>query len=154
MHPSDLLDHLLTERDLSAAEFARMIGVGRSNVSDVLAGRADLSLTEWGNWLGALGMRLTYGLEPGGSGYYVGPDGIWPRLTKRLARGRQGTPTRTKGELLDLLEHAGVTTPEAWRTLLPLHLAPVLDSGWLHGQAGQSTEALAAQVRALREGQA
>lgn len=149
MDPAQLLEHHLKDQGLSASQFAARIGVNRSTVSEVLNGNADLSRVEWGRWFGALGLKLTYGAAPASNaGFFTGPDDVYPWMHKRLVRSRKPAPVRARGEVIDVLERAGLNLGEAdtWVRLLPMHLAPILESGWLWREGPDTTQSLAARV--------
>ncbi|WP_104990843.1 helix-turn-helix transcriptional regulator [Deinococcus sp. NW-56] len=147
----ELLEHHLDERGLSQADFARMVGVNRATVNGVLQGKEGLSLKDWGRWFGALHLKIMFGAEPIGAsmGFFINGEDVWAWLLKRLARSRRAAPLRTSGEFQEVLHHAGVS---GWYAdLLPQHLAPVMESGWLWREGSDTPYALAARIQEAME---
>lgn len=149
--PADMLRDALEKRDITQKQFADMLGIHQQSVSRVLTGKSGLSYKEWGRWFGALGLKIMWGTQPLGAsmGFFVNPEDAWDWLLKHAARGSKGKPKRLPSEFYDVLERAGLVTQENWPKVLPLHLQPIIKSGWLWREGNDTAEGLAAAVRSL-----
>lgn len=145
--PHDILASLLDHYGMSQATYAQMLGVSRSAVNEVVTGRKALSINEWRRWFGAFAFRLKFTLVPSGSsqGFFEGPLDIWDWVQKRAARRRMDTPTRTLDDIQTLAAHIGVLGD--YSNLLPDHLAPIFDSGWLYSDGELATSEIALEIQ-------
>lgn len=145
--PSEILSGLLDHYGITQAKYAEMLGVSRSAVSEVLTGRKNLTINEWRRWIGALAMKLEFTFVPSGGsqGFFEGPVDMWDWTLKRTQRRRMETPTRTAKDMNHLAALIGVLGD--YSTLLPDHLAPVFDSGWLYSEGDTATHDLAQEIQ-------
>lgn len=144
--PSEILSGLLDHYGITQAKYAEMLGVSRSAVNEVLTGKKNLTINEWRRWAGALSMKLEFTFVPSGGsqGFFDSPEDMWDWALKRAQRRRMDTPTRTVIDMRSLAAQMGVTGD--YSALLPDHLAPIFDSGWLYSNGEMPTLELALEI--------
>ena len=144
--PGDILARLLDHYGLSQAKYAELLGVSRSAVNEVITGKKTLTINEWRRWAGALHMKIEFAFVPSGGsqGFFDSPEDLWDWVQKRAQRRRMDTPTRTEKDIRELAAQMGVLGD--YSRLMPDHLAPVFDSGWLYSEGSMHTLDLAQEV--------
>lgn len=145
--PHEILANILDYYDMKQSEYAELVGVTRSAVNEVITGRKNLSVNEWRRWFGVFAFKLEFNLLPSGmsQGFFSSAEDMWDWVQKRAQRRRMETPTRTAQDMNELAALLGVLGN--YSTLLPDHLAPIFDSGWLYSQGSMATMEITSEIR-------